>query len=122
MTIHHPQMSKLIAYQRHWLAIEIPAPFLWALLSKIALSIPYLSHPHTHLCGLKVGNGHLKKFEPFGVIGDGGVVGMMQRADLNAAYTPLCRGCVLNGLADHRCADEAADGCEVQEAIAAIKM
>tara|TARA_B100001093_G_scaffold356615_2_gene341226 strand:+ start:17438 stop:17542 length:105 start_codon:yes stop_codon:yes gene_type:complete len=34
---------------------------------------------------LKVGDGHFKKLDPFGVIWDGGVFGEMQRADLNAA-------------------------------------
>ena len=92
MTIHHPKLSTLIAYQRHWFAIEVPSPFFGTFLTEIALPIPYLSHPHTHLCGLKVSNGHLKKFEPFGVIRYGGVFGKMQRADLNAACTPLCRG------------------------------
>ena len=87
MTIHHPKLSTLIAYQRHWLAIEIPATFFRTFLMEIALPIPYLSHPNTHLCGLKVSNGHLKKFEPFGVIRNGGVCGKMQRADLNAACT-----------------------------------
>ena len=85
MTIHHPKISALIAYQRHWLAIEITPTFFGTFLMEIVLPIPDLSHPHTHLCGLKVSNGHLKKFEPFGVIRDGGVFRKMQRADLNAA-------------------------------------
>jgi hypothetical protein len=86
MSIHHPKVSKLIADQRHWLAIEIPATFFGTFLMEIALPVPYLSHPYTHLCGLKVSNGHLKKLEPFGVIWDWGVFRKMQRADLNAAF------------------------------------
>ena len=87
MSIHHPKVSKLIAYQRHWLAIEIPTSFFGTFLTEIALPVPYLSHPNTHLCGLKVSNGHLKKLEPFDVIGYRGVFRKMQRADLNAAST-----------------------------------
>jgi hypothetical protein len=85
MSIHHPKVSKLIADQRHWLAFEIPATFFETFLTEIALPVPYLSHPYTHLCGLKVSNGHLKKLETFGVIGYWGVFRKMQRADLNAA-------------------------------------
>jgi hypothetical protein len=92
MTIHHPEMSKLIAHQRDWLAIEIATTLLGTFLTEIALPIPYLSHPHTHLCGLKVSNGHLEEFEPFGVVRYRGVFRKMQRADLNAACIPLCRG------------------------------
>ena len=86
MTIHHPKLSKLITYQRHWLAIEIPTSFFGTFLTEIALPVPYLSHPHTHLCGLQFSNGHLKKLEPFGVIWYSGVFRKMQRADLNAAF------------------------------------
>jgi hypothetical protein len=85
MSIHHPKVTKLIAYQGHWLAIEIPATFFGTFLTEIALPVPYLGHPHTHLCGLKVSNSHLKKLEPFGVIRYWGVFRKMQRADLNAA-------------------------------------
>jgi hypothetical protein len=92
MTIHHPKLSTLIANQRHWLAVEVPPTFFGTFLTEIALPIPDLSHPHTHLCGLKVSNSHLKKFEPFGVVRYWSVFRKMQRADLNAACTPLCRG------------------------------
>jgi len=85
MSIHHPKVSKLIAYQWHWLAIEIPATFFGTFLTEITLPVPYLSHPHTHLCGLKVSNGHLKKLETFVVIRYWGVIRKMQRAGLNAA-------------------------------------